>query len=44
MRQGECFGLTVERVRFLERTVTVDRQLVTLRASADARTAKDASE
>ena len=23
MRQGECFGLTVDRVRFLERTVTV---------------------
>ena len=30
MRQGECFGLTVDRVRFLERTLTVDRQLVTL--------------
>ena len=30
MRQGECFGLTVDRVRFLERTVTVDRQLVTV--------------
>ncbi|MGH3969064.1 MAG: tyrosine-type recombinase/integrase, partial [Mycobacterium sp.] len=30
MRQGECFGLTVDRVRFLERAVTVDRQLVTV--------------
>ncbi|MFI5510919.1 site-specific integrase [Mycobacterium sp. NPDC051804] len=30
MRQGECFGLTVDRVRFLERSLTVDRQLVTL--------------
>ena len=30
MRQGECFGLTVDRVKFLERTVTVDRQLVTV--------------
>ena len=34
MRQGECFGLTVDRVRFLERTVTVDRQLVTLARQA----------
>lgn len=30
MRQGECFGLTVDRVKFLERNVTVDRQLVTV--------------
>jgi integrase len=30
MRQGECFGLTVDRVRFLERTVLVDRQLATV--------------
>ncbi len=30
MRQGECLGLTVDRVHFLERTVTVDRQLVTV--------------
>lgn len=30
MRQGECFGLTVDRVRFLERAVTVDQQLVTV--------------
>jgi integrase len=28
MRQGECFGLTVDRVRFRERALTVDRQLV----------------
>ncbi|GLB90948.1 site-specific integrase [Mycobacterium kiyosense] len=34
MRQGECFGLTVDRVRFLERSVTVDRQLVTLQGKA----------
>ena len=30
MRQGECFGLTVDRVDFLRRTVLVDRQLVTI--------------
>lgn len=30
MRQGEVFGLTLDRVAFLERTVTVDRQLVGL--------------
>lgn len=34
LRQGECFGLTVDRVRFLERTLTVDRQLVTLQKQA----------
>jgi integrase len=28
LRQGECFGLTVDRVDFLRRTVRVDRQLV----------------
>jgi len=28
MRQGECFGLTRDRVDFLRRTVTVHRQLV----------------
>lgn len=28
LRQGECFGLTVDRVDFLRRTVTVDRQVV----------------
>lgn len=28
MRSGECFGLTVDRIDFLRRTVTVDRQLV----------------
>jgi integrase len=27
MRQGECFGLTVDRVDFLRRQVTVDRQI-----------------
>jgi integrase len=30
LRQGECFGLTVDRVDFLRRTLTVDRQLVTV--------------
>lgn len=34
MRQGECFGLTVDRVRFLERTAMVDRQLVTVQGEA----------
>ncbi len=29
MRQGECFGLTVDRVNFLQRSLRVDRQLVT---------------
>ncbi len=28
MRQGECFGLTVDRVDFLRRSITVNRQLV----------------
>ena len=28
LRQGECFGLTVDRVDFLRRQVRVDRQLV----------------
>lgn len=30
MRQGECLGLTLDRVNFLRRTVYVDRQLVTV--------------
>ena len=30
LRQGEAFGVTVDRVDFLRRTVTVDRQLVQL--------------
>lgn len=34
VRQGEAFGLTVDRVRFLERAVTVDRQLVTVQGKA----------
>jgi integrase len=29
MRQGECFGLTVDHIDFLRRTLLVDRQLVT---------------
>lgn len=32
MRQGECFGLTVDRVDFLRRQVRVDRQLLAARA------------
>ena len=28
LRQGECFGLTVDRVDFLRRLITVDRQLI----------------
>ena len=28
LRQGEAFGLTLDRVDFLRRTVTIDRQLV----------------
>ena len=28
LRQGECFGLTLDRVDFLRRTIRVDRQLV----------------
>lgn len=34
MRQGEVFGLTVDRVDFLRRTVTVDRQLVVVAGAA----------
>lgn len=30
MRQGECFGLTVDRIDFLRRVANVDRQLVTV--------------
>lgn len=30
LRQGECFGLTVNRLDMLRRVVTVDRQLVTV--------------
>jgi integrase len=31
LRQGECFGLTVDRVDFLRQTVRVDRQLISAR-------------
>jgi integrase len=31
LRQGECFGLTVDRVDFLRREVRVDRQLISAR-------------
>lgn len=34
LRQGECFGLTVDRVDFLHRQVRVDRQLVSVNGSA----------
>lgn len=34
MRQGECFGLTLDRVDFLRRTVTVDRQLALVQGRA----------
>jgi integrase len=30
LRQGECFGLTKDRIDFLPRTLRVDRQLVTV--------------
>ena len=30
LRQGEAFGLTVDRIDFLRRQLTVDRQLVTM--------------
>ena len=32
LRQGECFGLTIDRVDFLRRHVRVDRQLIAARA------------
>jgi integrase len=31
LRQGECFGLTTDRVDFLRRQIRVDRQLVSVR-------------
>ena len=34
MRQGECFGLTADRIDFLRRIVHVDRQLVTVSGRA----------
>lgn len=34
MRQGECLGLTMDRINFLKRTVTVDRQLVTVQGQS----------
>jgi integrase len=33
LRQGEAFGLTVDRIDFLRRVLTVDRQLVTTRGA-----------
>ncbi len=36
LRQGECFGLTLDRVDFLRRTLLVDRQMVTLGGRATA--------
>ncbi|WP_194163687.1 hypothetical protein [Mycolicibacterium sp. P1-5] len=32
MRQGECFGLTVDRVDLLDRTVVLDRQMILFRS------------
>lgn len=45
MRQGECFGLTVDRIDFLRRRIHVDRQLVTVTGTAPslAPTKTDAS-
>jgi integrase len=34
MRQGECFGLTVDKIDFLRRVVHVDRQLVSIAGRA----------
>ena len=34
LRQGECFGLTIDRINFLRREVLVDRQLVKLTGRA----------
>jgi integrase len=34
MRQGECFGLTVDKINFLRRVVHVDQQLVTVSGRA----------
>jgi integrase len=36
LRQGEAFGLTVDRVDFLRRTIIVDRQLVLVRSGPPA--------
>ncbi len=33
LRQGEAFGLTVDRVNWLKRTLTVDRQLIQVKGS-----------
>lgn len=43
LRQGELFGLTVDRVNFLKRTITVDRQLVGIPGSTDFGPTKTAS-
>jgi integrase len=36
LRQGEACGLTVDRVDFLRRTVTIDRQIATGKSASDA--------
>jgi integrase len=36
LRQGEACGLTVDRINFLRRTVTIDRQVVTRGRAVDA--------
>lgn len=33
LRQGECFGLSVDRVDFLRRTLTVDRQIIAVKGA-----------
>lgn len=40
LRQGECFGLTLDRVDFLRRQVRVDRQLVAALAPSRVRPPK----
>jgi integrase len=42
-RQGECFGLTLDRIDFLRRSVRIDRQLVALRGSQRLSPPKTAS-
>jgi integrase len=42
LRQGEVFGLTVDRIDFLRRQLTVDRQLVTMPDRAPYLAAEDA--
>jgi integrase len=43
MRQGECFGLTVDKIDFLRRVVHVDRQLLSIAGLAILGAAEDRS-